>query len=293
MKADKDFYFKFYAGEFLLDDKVDVLSETAQLLLVKTWCLCCLHGYAPADPVLLAKRVKMDANAVQMHLQSILHFFCMVEGNRLQSPRLEAEREKSGRLSRIRSDAAKSGHQKRKAHSSDAVKDANAGAKPLQLELEKKIDTDTPPTPPAAQGGQKPGRKGRRTRAEIVMGFLPETQAVVNTLGPVWPKEQPDGSPIRLDVGLFAQAVEAILARRIPGITPEVLIEAGRMHFANARKAYKAPQWYFSTKDADENQWPWLGNARLAYRKLHPQPPATPPPPTPPPAAPASDVAHG
>jgi hypothetical protein len=87
-----DFWFKFYAREFLTDRKIDRLSDGAVALLVRVWCVCCTDGDAPRDGEELARRTMRRYDpAFVNNLAEILSFF-EVRGDRLVSPRMERER---------------------------------------------------------------------------------------------------------------------------------------------------------------------------------------------------------
>lgn len=279
--AEKDFFFKFYAGEFLLDDKVDILPDPAQLLLVKMWCLCCLNGYAPADHLLLAKRVKMDANAVQMHMQSVMHFFRKAGDDKLVSPRMEAEMEKAGRISRVRSLAAKVKHDKDRAQKDGDVEsanaDANAGAKVVQLESELKKENT--PLPPASGGTGKAkgkgGGKGHRSRKDVLAdleadGIPAEIVKGGMEILAFWHRKDPDGREIRSEADLLIPRLDAIVKRQ-PLFAIDVLIEAGRSYCEAKRQRYKAAQYFFSLQPEPDSEKPpfyeWA-KAVLAKRQI-------------------------
>jgi uncharacterized protein YdaU (DUF1376 family) len=87
-------WFKFFAGDFLLDPDVDSMPREAEALLVRMWCICHLEGSCPADPEELARKTRCT-------LQYVLHckphcdpFFDLKDG-RLYSRRMEEERRRS------------------------------------------------------------------------------------------------------------------------------------------------------------------------------------------------------
>lgn len=135
--------------------------------------------------------------------------------------------------------------------------------KEKEKEGEKNGEATASPTP-------KP-KKPRRTSVQVLADFRDETKAVVNALMPEWRKEQPNGDPIDARTGDFAQAVESIFSLNCEWFTVDILTLAGKLYLAEKIKFYRAPQHFFSTAEKDENKWPWIGSARMAYRKLHPK----------------------
>jgi uncharacterized protein YdaU (DUF1376 family) len=150
----RPFWFKIYAAEFLLDEKIDALPLEAQAILVRMWCLQAREGKIPADPAVLARRICVDANVLGLHIQALYSFFTKVDSH-LISARLADEQKVAHKTSDERSAAAKSRWNKDKGK----LGDASVDTKPMQLhkqngsncnailKLELESESKTPPTP--------------------------------------------------------------------------------------------------------------------------------------------------
>jgi len=122
-------WFKFFAGDYLIDPDVDALPLEAQAVLIRMWCVVWIEGELPIDPVQIARKCRVDVLHVHMHLQKLMQFFSKTEFGGLVSLRMEKERSKSGQLSAVRSKAAKLKHLKSVAAHAGAKDDAQDGAK--------------------------------------------------------------------------------------------------------------------------------------------------------------------
>ena len=143
---------------------------------------------------------------------------------------------------------------------------------PTQAEAEAEAEAEKTTTTVASASGQaapvelKPRVKGRRKRADIILGFGPEVKAVVNTLLPEWPASDPkDGRGIVVDVSRFGQRVAEILKAH-DEIDAPLLIEAGKFYCSSKRDRYQAPQWFFGI-GKDGNEAAWVGCVRLILTK--------------------------
>ena len=87
-------WFKFYASDYLVDDRVDDLPLEAQAILLRMWCLCHIAGSCPADSEEIARKTRLSAQAVAEHRAQLDGFFELRDG-RLYSRRMEKERKKS------------------------------------------------------------------------------------------------------------------------------------------------------------------------------------------------------
>lgn len=108
------------------------------------------------------------------------------------------------------------------------------------------------------------------------MEFPQEVLDLAKEIGRIWKREQPDGSKINPDGPLLRERLDQVL-RETPGVTREVLFKAAELYLSQAKKSYKAPQFFFGPGNAEDPK-PWLPYARQAHALLHPKP--TPPPPT-------------
>lgn len=88
-------WFRLWASDYLMDDRLFGCPPEAEGLLIRTWCLCWQHGSAPAEPVALARAARLDPRYVKRHLSHVLPFFVVKEGA-LFSVRMERERAESG-----------------------------------------------------------------------------------------------------------------------------------------------------------------------------------------------------
>jgi uncharacterized protein YdaU (DUF1376 family) len=124
-------WFKFWAREFLGDLDVANTPDSAMLLIIKMWCVCCLQGSCPADPEQIAK---LTRTSVERVLLSNLHMQLYFEqrGDRLFSKRMERDRERSelyrkNAASRWTDKGSGGGSANRKAKA-DAISNANGPA---------------------------------------------------------------------------------------------------------------------------------------------------------------------
>jgi uncharacterized protein YdaU (DUF1376 family) len=87
-------WFKFWAREFLGDQDVANTPDSAMLLIVKMWCVCCLEGSCPADEAEIARLTRTLPHRVS---HCVSHFDTYFEriGDRLYSRRMERDRERS------------------------------------------------------------------------------------------------------------------------------------------------------------------------------------------------------
>jgi len=118
----QDFYFKFFAREFLTSKEVRVLSLEDQAILIRLWCVCCLEGVLPED----LEELSMASGVKQVFLQKFEHlfeqFFKRDETGHRFSPRMEREREKSNKTREARSEAGKaSGAARRRKIETDLI----------------------------------------------------------------------------------------------------------------------------------------------------------------------------
>ena len=87
----KDFWFKFFAKDYLLDLDVQSLPLPAQAILVRIWCVCCIHGSVPAALDKMAAGILLTESEVAPYYQAVVAFF-QRKGDRLISVRMEQER---------------------------------------------------------------------------------------------------------------------------------------------------------------------------------------------------------
>ena len=122
MAEQKDFFFKFFAREFLTSKEVRELSLEDQAILVRLWCVCCLEGVLPED----LEELSMASGVKQMFLHKFEHlfeqFFKRGDTGHRFSPRMERERERTRRTSDARSEAGKaSGEARRRKKEIDLI----------------------------------------------------------------------------------------------------------------------------------------------------------------------------
>lgn len=138
-----DAWFKVYAADTILDDKLNDLSPEMERILWRLWCVQCREGLVCDDAAKLARKTGQDANCIakfmQMHMQT---FFVLHEGA-WYSPRML--REKSGRgdvpeeLSKVRSAAAKARWNRQKNNTVNAICIDNAMQKPCKVALQNAV----------------------------------------------------------------------------------------------------------------------------------------------------------
>jgi len=87
-------WFKFFAADYLLDEKVDALPLRQRGLLTSMWAICHLEGSCPADPAELARKTRIPISDVSECVPQCVSFFEARDG-RLYSHRMEDEKRKS------------------------------------------------------------------------------------------------------------------------------------------------------------------------------------------------------
>lgn len=92
-------WFKFYAGDYLVDADVDAIPREAEGLLIRMWAVCHLEGSCPDDPEELARKTRCKLQYVlqyKPHCQSLFES----QNGRLYSRRMEAEKRRSEQASK-------------------------------------------------------------------------------------------------------------------------------------------------------------------------------------------------
>lgn len=92
----KEPWFKFWANDYLMDEKVDAITLEAQGLLVRMWCVCSQRGTLPDDIDEIARLTRCKLQVVQQCFSQCKVFFELRDGL-LYSHRMEVEKEKSER----------------------------------------------------------------------------------------------------------------------------------------------------------------------------------------------------
>ena len=87
-------WFKFYASDYLLDDKADDMPREAEGLLHRMWMICHLEGSCPADVETLARKTHCNLQYVSQWKLHCDPFFKLQDG-RLHSNRMEREKQLS------------------------------------------------------------------------------------------------------------------------------------------------------------------------------------------------------
>jgi uncharacterized protein YdaU (DUF1376 family) len=270
-------WFKFYASDFLLDEKVVDLSEAGIGMLVKLWCVHWRLGFVPNSVQTAAKFARISTKKLTREWPNLVPFFTQVEtenGPVLVSERMLREQEASeAKANKLAENGRRGGQAKSSKCQTNAV--ANATNLPKQnpslarateseseSESEKNIKTH-PPTPasggaengPPEAGAEKP--KPRHRPPPWNVALPPEVVGATNRILDFWPGAgdlQPDGrtpvpgaSPPQL-----AARLDAI---RRKGGDLEICVAIAERSVREWRegKWTKAPQYFFGkTRDA-----PW------------------------------------
>lgn len=87
-------WFKFWASDFLTDDKVDSIAPEAEGLLVRMWCVCSLRGSIPSSIEEIARLTSRKTHYVSQYVSQCVSFFEERDG-KLYSRRMEREKHKS------------------------------------------------------------------------------------------------------------------------------------------------------------------------------------------------------
>ena len=118
-------WFKFYAADYLTDRDVDNLPLEAQGILVRMWSVLCLEGSLPGDVEEIARKCKVRSKTMHMHADKLMQFFVRQQDGTYNSDRMETERQRSGIISKKRSDAANTRWDKER----NAIASANGNPK--------------------------------------------------------------------------------------------------------------------------------------------------------------------
>jgi hypothetical protein len=87
-------WFKFWARDFLTDPDVDNTPDSAMLLAIKMWCVCCIEGSCPAEPEEISRKTRVPLHRVLNCVPYYQPYFEERDG-RLYSRRMEKEKAKS------------------------------------------------------------------------------------------------------------------------------------------------------------------------------------------------------
>lgn len=129
----RQFWFPFYAKDFWLDEKVSKLDLTQQGILVRAWCLCCMHGSIESDLKTLSKRIGIGFKGAEKRLAFLFEFFqpCPEKPERLISLRMLKESVNYKRkVEKLRETASLGGKTKAANARANARANANPNANP-------------------------------------------------------------------------------------------------------------------------------------------------------------------
>ena len=87
-------WFKFWARDFLTDPDVDNTPDSAMLLVIKMWCICCIEGSCPVAPEEISRKTRVPLHRVSNYVPYYQPYF-QERGGRLFSRRMEREKAKS------------------------------------------------------------------------------------------------------------------------------------------------------------------------------------------------------
>lgn len=299
-----------YVKEVLGDARIRALRDDQFGRLVQYWCLMADNGGTlPRDVRDFASMSKLDVRKVRSDFEWLPKFFSVTEDEKSwRSDRLEKEAKKyAEKVDRARKNGKTPNPEMGGEMGPDFGPEMGCAPDPemgvdgtprngsVTLTLKKSSTPLPPASGGAADASAEPGsqakpKRSRRLKpqpAGLTLETPPEIMALANNVLEACPVKQPrgdhEGNRIRKDPGLVAIRLEAILAQ-VKGVSPEVLVLAWKLYVESAPVTLKAPQYFFGdasdqgSKDA-ANWYPW---AKLAYRKLHPEParaaPAAPSP---------------
>ena len=272
-------FVQLYCKEVLGDAKIRSLKEDQ----LGRWViyLCVMQeneGRLPKDAALLARCCRLDKRKVNGDLLWLPLFFSTSEcGQFFRSERLERESAKY----RKKVDIARNNGKNRTHDIGDGQEPSGAlvanpeigGGDPPRnggVTLTHKEITPKPPSGSAGGGGRK-ARKAKET-TPISLEIPPAIVEAVNAVLVACPKEQPRGKQIgariRLDPGLLADRLEALMNRAPAALDLSLLQECWLAYLASAPETVKAPQYFFGSKaDQDANGANWHPWARQVFRK--------------------------
>lgn len=270
-------WFKIYAGDYLSDSKVRLLTFERRGILHELWAFAWKDGGIPSDPAHLATLLGISAKAMRAHCEWIAGFFTPAPNDptRLISPRMEIERQEAeNRGAKAQANALQRWSSRNAPASVPAMRphsDGNADDMLIRSQGQKEL----PPTP-SGVGVPSAGadalvaplvtKHKRRSRAQTIAAFPDSVRWLVNTLCEEWRSEDPcDSRKITINPEDFGQRVSEILAAH-PEVSTEALLQAGRDYLASPRLRFKAPQFFFGPGFKNEAA-PWLAYIRAAMTR--------------------------
>lgn len=279
MSDTKDFYFKFFAREYLTSGDVRELPLEAQGILPRLWCVCCLDGSIPLDLEDLSIASGVKLTHLRTHMRTLLPFFYEGEDGRLYSRRMEKERATRIKVSAAASKAANIKQDRIKALKeaalvgADGSADAPANGSAVNSS-ELIVNTTTKEQSPSAPGSAAPPvsrkRKSATTKAKE-LGYSDEVIDFAMLLKEKWPKEHPKGGKVTLVMGDLLANLNRVVKDN-PSIQLDLIGEGVDMYLATTPYAWKAPQHYFGPGGPGESpRWLDWVNAAFTKRKLEAQ----------------------
>jgi len=247
-------WFKFYAGDYLLDAGVDNMAPEAEGLLVRMWAICHLEGSCPDNPEELARKIRRPLQYVlqcKPHCQPLFE----LQDGRLYSRRMQEEK--------LRSEQARKNANQRYNQKTCASGSANGtangtanGIAQSQSQSQGQGQKTTPPNPlkEGEAGGVRSRKRKRRNRTEILAPYPTEVGEIVNSLIFMWPERQPgDKRLITVDVPMLAARIDALL--REENVTREMIEESAKLYLSVQRQYYKAPQFFYGIGNGESAHW--------------------------------------
>ena len=273
--ADKPPFFKMDPAQFLQDGTVDAMTTLELGAAFRLLCRQWIDGHVPDDLNLLARLCRLDRSAMEQAWVILSKFFPEIEPGKRANRFMWCERETVMAAMKKRQDDGREAVNRRWEAMRQA-KDPNRSPIPDPIQdKDKDKDKEKDKEKEKERAAGKPRRRSAGAGAGITE-FPQEVLDLAKDVGRIWKREQPDGSKINPDGPLLRERLDQIL-RETPGVSRVVLFKAAELYLSQAKKSYKAPQFFFGPGTTEDPK-PWLPYARQAHALLHPKP--TPPPPT-------------
>lgn len=173
MARQPDNAFLFFAGDWLTDEKVVLLSPAAKGVYIDLLCHCWVEGSIPACSEHLARIARVDAPAFAELWRELVGMFIEHPDmpGRLTNRRIERERSLANDRAKARSDKAKRAAAKRWGAPAGGIAPSTARSNAPSIagamlpDAKAKAKAVLPPTPFEEGGGAGASRRGTRKRA--------------------------------------------------------------------------------------------------------------------------------
>jgi uncharacterized protein YdaU (DUF1376 family) len=252
-------WFKFYAADFLLDEKVAELPLEAQAILIRLWCVNLKSTLIPREVKIISKLSGVNVRMLTKYLPLLLQFFIETESG-FYSERLRKEIEASEQKANVYKERGRKGGvakaQKNSASSnSQAVLVSSHQAVLNSTITDTDTDTDiTPPTPPCGGAGDGGGGDpleamlgGQNSRTftrfyKLVELWPHDRRGSLKKVAETWLKACKTTDPRQIFAGAIAYQERFL---------PPIRDRDERRYMRNLPDWLKEESWWLATTDCD------------------------------------------